>query len=125
MDDLYQEFLLDHYKHPRNWGENKNADFIISESNASCGDAFTFYVTLETNLEGMQAIKELTFTGEGCAISTAASSILTESLKGKSLQEITPLNLHYMQSLIGVNISAGRHKCLLLPARAIQKVLHQ
>jgi nitrogen fixation NifU-like protein len=125
MDELYQEFILDHYKHPRNWGENKNADFIISESNASCGDAFTFYVTLGMSPEAIQTIKELKFTGVGCAISTAASSILTESLKGKSLQSITSLDLEYMQSLICVNISAGRHKCLLLPAKAMQKALHQ
>lgn len=125
MDDLYQEFILDHYKHPRNWGENKNADFIISESNASCGDSFTFYITFEANDKGIQVIKDVQFNGEGCVISTAASSMLTEALRGKSTKELKWLDVTYMQSLIGVEISAARQKCLMLSARAIQKGLHQ
>ncbi len=122
MDDLYQEFLLDHFKHPRNWGKIENADVIIEESNASCGDSFTFYVTLEKNDDGIQVIKDVRFDGEGCVISTAVSSILTENLKGKSAKDLKMLDLAYMQSLIGVNISAGRQKCLMLPARAVQKM---
>lgn len=121
MDDLYQEFLLDHYKHPRNWGENKNADFIISESNASCGDAFTFFVTFEKNRVGIQIIKEVKFEGEGCVISTAASSILTETLKGKSVQELKNLDFAYMQSIVGIEVSAARQKCMMLAAKAMQK----
>ena len=94
----------------------------MEESNASCGDVFTFYVMFEKNDDGIQVIKDVRYDGEGCVISTAASSILTEILKGKSAKDLKMLDLAYMQSLIGVNISAGRHKCLMLPARALQKV---
>lgn len=123
-DDLYHQLILDHFQDPLNSGEIANPDAKLEEGNASCGDLFTFYVKFIPHLGGeYNRIDHITFTGQGCAISTAACSMLTETLKGKSLAEIPELNLEYMQQLIGVEVSHARHKCLMLPARALIKAL--
>ena len=120
MDDLYHQEILDHYHHPDNYGELKNADFTLEETNASCGDGFVFYVILD---DLGSTIEDLKFTGTGCAISTAACSILTGKLIGQPLSAIQKLDLDYMQSLIGAQITPTRLKCLMLPARALIKAL--
>lgn len=119
MDDLYHQEILDHYHHPDNYGELKNADFVISETNASCGDSFVFYIVLDKQ---KTKIKKLLFTGTGCAISTAACSMLTSELIGKPLKAVETLDVDYMQSLIGTTITPTRLKCLMLPVKALAKI---
>lgn len=122
MDDLYHEHILDHYRHPDNFGKLAKADYTIQETNASCGDSFTFYLILNNQ---KTKIKNVTFTGQGCAISTAACSLLTSKLKGQPLSILKNLNLDYMQNLLQVEIGAARLKCLLLPAKALSRLLHK
>jgi nitrogen fixation protein NifU and related proteins len=131
MDDLYHQEILDHYHHPDNFGDLKNPDYLIEETNASCGDSFTFYINLDPSktlpltkgeLEGV-ILQDLKFTGTGCAISTAACSLLTTHLKGKPLKEVENLDPEFMQTLIGSQITPMRLKCLMLPAKAMQKLI--
>lgn len=80
--DLYQEIILDHNRRPRNFGELPGANRQAEGHNPLCGDKVTIYLKLEDDV-----IEEIRFKGAGCAISTASASIMTESLKGKTVQE--------------------------------------
>jgi nitrogen fixation NifU-like protein len=81
MRELYQETILDHHKHPRNFGKLENA--LASEGyNPLCGDRITVYVLLDGDV-----IKDIAFEGSGCAICTASASVMTEILKGKPTEE--------------------------------------
>jgi nitrogen fixation NifU-like protein len=82
LDDLYQEMILDHYKHPRNRRSLPDADRAAEGHNPLCGDHVRIYLRLEG-----QIVRDVTFEGGGCAISTASASIMTETLKGKTLTE--------------------------------------
>ena len=84
MSELYSEIILDYYKNPRNKGELEDATTKATELNPLCGDRVEFF--LQTDTEGK--IEKATFTGEGCAISQAATSMLTDFLLGKSLTEL-------------------------------------
>lgn len=121
MDDLYQEAILEHYREPQNYGVMDGADFVIEEANASCGDSFTFYVKLS---EDKQVIGQVMFIGQGCAISTAACSILTEALVGKPALLVKDYSPEKMQELLGIEVTALRLKCLMLPQRAVEKVMN-
>ena len=125
MDDLYQDIILDHYKNPRNYGKIAHPDANVYESNASCGDGFTFQLSFGTNKDGVQIIKEIAFEGQGCAISTAMSSLITQELKERKIVELPELTLDYMQTLLGIEVTLARQKCVMLPARAMQKVVDQ
>lgn len=123
MDDLYQEDLLDHYKHPHNFGTLTDPSCRIQEQNSSCGDAMTLDVSVDG--EGEQAIiTDVKFVGNGCAISMAAASKLTDHIKGKTLAELKTIDFEFMQNLIGTVISPGRVKCLTLSAKALMQVLN-
>jgi nitrogen fixation protein NifU and related proteins len=116
MDEgLYQEHILDHSKRPRYKRELVNPTFTSHESNPLCGDELTIFAKLENNI-----IKEITFTGEGCAISQAAASMLVEYLQGKTLQDVEQLNELKMQELLGIIVSPLRIKCALLAFNAIK-----
>lgn len=117
MDDLYHQEILEHYKHPSNFGTLEDFDVEVEETNMSCGDSFSFQIKLNDNL-----IHNIAFSGRGCAISTAAASLLTDYLKGKPVEEIKKIDIKFMQNLIGAEITATRIKCLGLPAKALQKI---
>jgi nitrogen fixation NifU-like protein len=82
LDDLYQEVILDHYRRPRNRRELPEADRRAEGNNPLCGDHVTIFLKVEDDI-----VKEVTFQGGGCAISTASASLMTEVLKGKTLAE--------------------------------------
>jgi nitrogen fixation NifU-like protein len=82
LQQLYQETILDHNKNPRNFKKLDNANYLAEGYNPLCGDRFTVYLLIENNV-----IKELSFTGSGCAISKASASIMTTMLKGKTLED--------------------------------------
>lgn len=119
IDDLYHQEILDHYHHPDHFGQLENPDHVITETNASCGDSFTFFIKLDSR---KSIIKHLSFTGQGCAISTATSSLLVTHLIGKPLREIAKLDITFMQQLLGSEITPMRLKCLMLPVKALQKI---
>jgi nitrogen fixation NifU-like protein len=86
MEDLYQEVILDHYKRPRNRGCLPHADHRAEGDNPLCGDHITVFVKVKDG-----TVEDITFEGSGCAISTASASLMTETLKGKALDEAKAL----------------------------------
>ena len=86
MRELYQETILDHHKHPRNWGALDNANRSSEGYNPLCGDRITVYILLED-----ETVKDVSFEGSGCAICTASASVMTESIKGKTVAEVEDL----------------------------------
>lgn len=119
MDDLYQQEILHHFKHPQNYGILHNADLVIEETNSSCGDSATFYIKFSSD---KKSIKDIKFTSTGCAISKAASSILTEYIKGKTIKKAQNIQKNIMQELIGIEVGTAREKCLMLAATALRQL---
>ncbi|MEK7662062.1 MAG: Fe-S cluster assembly sulfur transfer protein SufU [Patescibacteria group bacterium] len=117
-EELYKQNIIDHYKNPRNKREIKDNAFHGSGINASCGDKIDFYVKIAKD-----AVQDASFTGEGCAISQAAASMLTEKAIGKSLAELRSLSPGDIYTMLGVKISPGRANCALLAYQALSKAL--
>jgi nitrogen fixation NifU-like protein len=86
MRELYQEVILDHHRHPRNFKKLETANRSIEGYNPLCGDRITVYVLLEDDV-----IRDIAFEGAGCAICTASASVMTETLKGKTIAEAEEL----------------------------------
>lgn len=82
LQDLYQEVIVDHNRSPRNFGKLDNANHVLEGFNPLCGDKLTLYVDSDDN-----TIRDIAFDGSGCAISVASASLMTEALKGKSIEE--------------------------------------
>ena len=118
MEQLYKEAIMDHYKHPHNYGLTKEPDFSAKEDNIFCGDSIV--ITLKTK---NNKIKEVGFQGEGCVISQATASMLTDHIKGKTLKSICLLTVKDATRLLGVSLSPSRMKCAELPLIAIKKAL--
>jgi nitrogen fixation NifU-like protein len=114
---IYKEEILDHYKHPQNFGLVGNPTHKGNGANASCGDVIEMSVTVEDGV-----IKEVGFEGTGCALSTAASSMLTEFVKGKKVEEVLKMNDGDIKNLTG-EVNVGRLRCVTLPLRVLQKTL--
>ena len=117
--DMYAETILEHYKHPHNHGQMPKASVEHRESNPLCGDVITIYLLIEND-----RVKDVKFVGKGCAISQAATSLLTDEIKGKSLDEIKNLDKQFALELLGVEISAARMKCALLGIKALKLTVY-
>jgi nitrogen fixation NifU-like protein len=115
-DDLYREHILDHYAHPRNWGRLDAPDIVADADDPSCGDQ----VHIEAGLDAAGRVEQVAFEGEGCMISMASASILTESIKGKSLAELAALTEDDMLGLVNASVGPSRRNCALLPWRVLQ-----
>lgn len=117
--DMYAETILEHYKHPHNSGvlEKRNAEH--KEYNPLCGDSVTIYLLIENG-----NVADVKFIGRGCAISQSATSMLTDEIKGKTIEEIKKLDRDYILELLGVEISAARMKCALLGIKALKLALY-
>lgn len=115
----YQAQILDHYKHPHNRGLLEPSTHRGRESNPLCGDD----ITLSLRVDGSDRIEEVRFDGEGCAISMASASLLTDALKGKTTAEAAGLDRPAVLASLGVPLSAVREQCALLPLRALRSAL--
>ena len=115
-DDL--EFILDHYKNPRNYGVLDDPDLSYEDGIPSCGDL----IRLDLKLDGSK-VEEVKFSGTGCAISQASVSILTEKVTGKEVEEIASLTDDDMLRALGKRISPIRFKCALLGLKVLKKAL--
>jgi len=116
--NIYQDIILDHYHHPHNRGKLKNPDKSIIVQNSTCGDKIEMTINFEVN-----KIKEIKFSGEGCIISNASASMLTEYVKNKSKLELKKLNSKFIIKMLGINLGINRLKCAVLPLEALQKML--
>jgi nitrogen fixation protein NifU and related proteins len=114
-DDLYRDYILDHYKRPRNFGELEPHDLEAHEHNPLCGDELGVHIKVADG-----KIEDLRFQGHGCAISQAAASIASEELKGMELAEIGKLDADWALDLLGIPVSATRRKCALLGLKTVR-----
>ena len=115
-DQLYREQILEHYKHPQNFGPLDEFDLEFEDSNPFCGDEQHVWIRLDDS----GRVAEVGFEGRGCAISTAATSLLTEELQGKTRQELLALPKEFVLELLGIEISATRIKCALLGLKIVK-----
>ncbi len=120
MSSIYSEIILDYYRHPRNKGQLENPQIHAKDSNPLCGDV----VEIQMVLDGGDTVKDVRFNGQGCAISQASASMLTELVKGKSLEEIRKISKEDILSLIGGQLSAVRLKCALLSLKVMKTGLY-
>lgn len=116
--DIYREEILEHWRNPRNFGRLKGANIIIDQINPLCGDQVRFYFKIVNN-----KIINVLFTGNGCAISIASASILSEFIKNKSISMLSKITGEDVLGLIGGSVSPARLRCALLPLEAIKKII--
>ena len=115
MDDFYQQNILDHSRNPRNSGRLEAATVSRDEVNPLCGDKLHFELLIEND-----TVADVRFTGRGCAISQAAASMLTEEIKGKSVEAVRALGKADVLELLGIPIGYTRLKCALLGLKAVK-----
>ncbi|MHB8691113.1 MAG: Fe-S cluster assembly sulfur transfer protein SufU [Solirubrobacteraceae bacterium] len=115
-DELYREYILDHYKHPHNWGELEDPDLEAEDLNPLCGDQLK--VQLAVDDDGR--IADIRFSGHGCAISQAAASMTSDEIKGMPVEELLKLDRKFVLELLGIDISATRMKCALLSLKVLK-----
>ena len=116
MDELYRDQILEHYKRPHNFGPLEDFDLEFEDNNPFCGDEQ--HVTIR--LDGDGRVAEVAFEGQGCAISTAASSLLSDELEGMTREELLRLDKQFVLDLLGIDISATRMKCAMLGLKVVK-----
>ena len=116
MDELYREQILEHYKRPHNFGELEPHDLSFEDSNPFCGDEQRVMIRLDQS----NRVAEVRFEGKGCAISTAATSLLTDEIGGMSREQLIRLDKQFVLDLLGIDISATRMKCALLGLKVVK-----
>lgn len=116
---MYREEILEHWKNPQNFGTLKNADLVIDQVNPLCGDEVTFYFKFD---DKRLTINDVRFTGNGCAISIASASILSEKIKNKSVKSLSKITGKDVLMLLGGSVAPARLKCAFLSLEALRKV---
>ena len=116
MDELYRDYILEHYKEPRNFGELEPHDLEWHDLNPLCGDELGVHVRVDED----GTIADLRFHGQGCAISQASASIASEELIGMPVEKAAKLSAGWMVDLLGIDISPTRRKCALLNLKVIR-----
>ena len=118
--DMYQEVILQHYRAPRNFGPLDGADRVGEESNPLCGDHITLRLKVDP---ASQKIQEVRFQGDGCAISVASTSLLTEKIAGLTLEDAGRLSRDDVIASLGIPLSPVRVKCALTGYAALGRAL--
>ena len=114
-EQFYREYILDHYKNPRNYGRLDDPDITHEEDNPLCGDVVGMDFRVK---EGV--IEDIRFHGRGCAISQASASLLTERLKGMALDDAKKIDKNDVLGELGIQISPARIKCALLSLKVLK-----
>jgi nitrogen fixation NifU-like protein len=109
MDSLYAEDILDHYKHPRNFGHLEHPDIHVEASNPLCGDRLAMDLLVKDGV-----VDDVAFSGQGCAISQASASMLTEEILGKKVDDLAGTTRDDILDMLGVEVSYARMKCATL-----------
>ena len=118
MDDLYRDYILEHYQRPHNFGILDQATNRSEGANPLCGDRVTMMLGVRDGV-----IADIAFTGRGCAISQASASLLTDEVKGKRVDDVVKLTSQDLLDLIGIQISPARLKCALLSLDTLERAL--
>jgi nitrogen fixation NifU-like protein len=116
MDELYRDQILEHYKRPHNFGKLESFDAEFEDNNPFCGDEQHVYLRFDDE----DRVAEVSFEGQGCAISTAATSLLTDELAGRTREELIRMPKEEVLDLLGIDISATRMKCALLGLKVVK-----
>ena len=122
FDQMYREVILDHYKNPRGHGELEGADACADGQNPLCGDEVSIYVAFA---EDGETIDEVKFSGRGCAISQAATSMLMDMVTGKTATEVAVLDKQELLDEIAIPLTPVRLKCALLGLTTLKVALHK
>ncbi len=109
-EGMYREHILDHYKHPRNFGEWKTCSVEHHEYNPTCGDNLSF----QLKFDHVERVSDVHFSGQGCAISIASASLISDEIKGKSIAQINLMTRDTVQELLGITLGPSRLKCAML-----------
>lgn len=117
MDNLYRDFILEHYRNPHNRGVLAEHDLHFADSNPTCGDELAVTIRLD---DGRQRVAEVAFDGRGCAISQASASILSDELGGMTLDQLRAIDPRDVVENLGVPIGPARLKCALLSYKVVQ-----
>lgn len=117
--DIYKDIILDYYRHPRNSGELPNADVRAKDSNPLCGDIIEMQLKINDG-----KIDDVRFQGKGCAISQASASMLTEIVKGKSLDDVKAMGKSDVLELLGIDPGPTRIKCALLGLKVLKLAVY-
>ena len=118
MDDLYRDYILEHYRRPHNFGVIDAPTTSYEGANPLCGDRITMQIGVRDGI-----VERVGFTGRGCAISQASASLLTDEIKGKPLAEILKLGSDDVLDLLGIEISPARLKCAILSLDTLQHAI--
>jgi len=113
---IYREQIIELYEHPLNYGELDSPDFSYEEDNPLCGDV----IRIDVKLDEEDRVAEVSWTGQGCAISQASASLLTEEIKGMTLEEVKAFSKEELLDLVGVPLSMMRVKCALLSLKVLK-----
>jgi len=116
MDDLYREYILEHYKRPHNWGELAEHDLEFEDSNPLCGDE----LRVQLKVDDAGKVADVAFAGHGCAISQASASMVSDEIKGMPVDQLLRLDKSFVLDLLGIDISATRMKCALLSLKVVK-----
>jgi nitrogen fixation protein NifU and related proteins len=115
MDDFYRDYILDHYRNPRNFGHLEHYDAEAEDLNPLCGDQIRIELRVDDGV-----VSDLKFSGKGCAISQASASMLTETVKGMKLSDVAKLSKDAVLENVGIGISPTRMKCAMLGLRVLK-----
>jgi nitrogen fixation NifU-like protein len=116
MEDFYRDYILDHYRNPRNFGTLEHPDATAEDLNPLCGDQ----IRVDLQLDKDHRVADVKFSGKGCAISQASASMLTENIKGMKLEEVAKLSKEAVLENVGIGISPTRMKCAMLGLRVLK-----
>lgn len=118
QDPLYHDKLLSHYHAPKNYGLRDDFDVEGRGNNPLCGDSLTVRIKFDG-----EEIRDISFEGEGCVISRAAASLVSEHIKGKSREEVHAMTSQDVMTLLGVTVMPARMKCAMLALETVQKMV--
>jgi nitrogen fixation protein NifU and related proteins len=120
MDDLYRDYILEHYRRPHNFGVIEEPSASYEGSNPLCGDRITMQLAVKDGV-----VEQIGFTGRGCAISQASASLLTDEVKGKPIETVIDFGAADLLDLLGIEISPARLKCAMLSFDSLQHLLDE
>ncbi|MGK2878028.1 MAG: Fe-S cluster assembly sulfur transfer protein SufU [Solirubrobacterales bacterium] len=115
-DELYRDYILEHYKSPHHFGSLEQHDLEAHDVNPLCGDELQVQLAVDEN----GVITDIAFEGTGCAISQASASIASDEYIGMNLDDVTKLNHEWIQDLLGIEISPTRKKCAQLNLKVMR-----